>query len=62
MSAGVSPDCADARGGVFNNDSSSTWVNGLEEFLGLDTDLGYSGEGQYGMYEKIRDNKIKIRN
>jgi len=49
VSAGVSPNCADARGGLFDNSSSSTWKNGQEQFLGLDADLGYEGEGQYGL-------------
>ncbi len=48
-SAGVSPNCGDARGGLFDTSTSSTWQNGQEQFLGLDAALGYEGEGQYGM-------------
>jgi hypothetical protein len=52
VSAGVSPDCGNARGGLFDNNTSSTWENGQEQFLGLDEALGYDGEGQYGMCAK----------
>jgi hypothetical protein len=52
VSAGVSPDCGEARGGLFDNNTSSTWENGQEQFLGLNEALGYDGEGQYGMCAK----------
>ena len=60
MSAGVSPNCGDARGGLFDNNTSSTWKNGQEQFLGLDAALGYQGEGQYGMSSVsfIRRNEV----
>ncbi|PMD45912.1 acid protease [Hyaloscypha variabilis F] len=48
VSAGVPADCGSLRGGLFDNSSSTTWRNEQEQFLGLDADLGYMGEGQYG--------------
>ena len=47
-SLGVAADCQDARGGVFSNFTSSTWEQGKQYTLGVDTNLGESGEGQYG--------------
>ena len=47
-SVGVAPNCQDARGGVFSNFSSTTWEQGKQYTLGVDTNLGESGEGQYG--------------
>ena len=47
-SVGVAPNCQDARGGVFSNFSSTTWEQGKQYMLGVDTNLGESGEGQYG--------------
>ena len=57
-SLGVNGNCADARGGLFSSAQSSTWVQTyanatLDQYsLGLNTDLGESGVGQYGMYAK----------
>jgi hypothetical protein len=45
---GVDANCNDARGGTFVSTSSSTWNQSTQDYLGLNTDLGYSGEGQYG--------------
>ncbi|RDW85871.1 hypothetical protein BP5796_04196 [Coleophoma crateriformis] len=45
---GVSTDCGDERGGLWEATSSSTWQQGDQLFLGLNQDLGYSGQGQYG--------------
>ncbi|RDW74958.1 hypothetical protein BP6252_06100 [Coleophoma cylindrospora] len=45
---GVSADCGDERGGLWEATSSSTWQQGDQLFLGLNQDLGYSGQGQYG--------------
>lgn len=48
-SIGVKVNCQDDRGGVFNGAASSTWVPSDQDFLGLNTALGYQGVGQYGM-------------
>jgi hypothetical protein len=47
-SLGVAQNCQDARGGVFSNFTSTTWQQGKQYTLGVDTNLGESGEGQYG--------------
>ncbi|KUJ21618.1 acid protease [Mollisia scopiformis] len=47
-SVGVSSNCGDARGGLFNSTDSSTWIQSDQDFLGLDATLGYQGVGQYG--------------
>lgn len=53
-SLGVSSDCAEARGGVFDSAKSSTWnqtyANATQDQyqLGLNGQLGESGIGQYG--------------
>lgn len=49
-SLGVKPNCQDARGGVFSNYTSTTWEQGLQYNLDLDTNLGESGVGQYGSF------------
>ena len=49
---GVPADCGDERGGLFDSASSSSWElgQGLSQYsLGLNTDLGYDGVGQYGL-------------
>jgi hypothetical protein len=58
VSLGVDADCAEKRGGVFLNASSSTWNGSVSPtlstdqlVLGLDTSLGENGEGIYGVYE-----------
>ncbi len=49
-SAGVPADCADSRGGFFNlSQTSSTWKDEGYFGLGLNNQLGYAGEGDYGM-------------
>lgn len=48
-SVGVSSNCGDARGGLFDDTDSSTWIPSDQDFLGLDQGLGYEGVGQYGM-------------
>ncbi|CZR66087.1 uncharacterized protein PAC_15988 [Phialocephala subalpina] len=45
---GVSSNCEEARGGVFDSSKSSTWVQSDQDFLGLNAALGYQGVGQYG--------------
>jgi hypothetical protein len=50
----VPSDCANARGGLFNPNSSSTWLNqGLfginENGVGFEANLGYSQPSQYGL-------------
>ena len=56
-SQAVSPvpsDCANARGGLFNPNMSSTWLDqGLfginEDGVGFEADLGYSQAADYGL-------------
>lgn len=47
--AGVTTDCQDDRGGVFDVTKSSSWVAEKQRPLDLNADLGYAGVGQYGM-------------
>jgi len=55
-SLGVEADCGEARGGVFDSAQSSTWTqtyrNATQDqyTLGLNTQLGEDGVGQYGMF------------
>lgn len=42
-------DCAEARGAFFDPTKSSTWQEGEQNELGLNSALGYEGVGQYGM-------------
>ena len=48
-SVGVTPNCQDARGGTFSNFTSSTWESEGQFTLGVDTNLGESGVGLYGL-------------
>jgi hypothetical protein len=50
----VPNNCANARGGLFNPNSSSTWLDqGLfginENGVGFEADLGYSQSADYGL-------------
>lgn len=45
---GVSLNCQDARGGVYDSAGSSTWSKSDQYELGLNSALGYNGVGQYG--------------
>lgn len=62
FSLGVSANCSDSRGGVYQNTTSTTWnqtffeqpgegQNGNQLFLQLNTNLGESGQGLYGTLE-----------
>lgn len=50
----VPPDCAVSRGGLYNPNSSSTWVDGgtygiNQNGVGLGANLGYYQEAQFGL-------------
>jgi hypothetical protein len=47
-SRGVSLDCAEERGGSFQDQNSSTWKDEGEFALGLNNVLGYGGNASYG--------------
>ena len=44
-----SQQCLDARGGVFSWQNSSTWQFEMTSDLGLDPQLGFEGQGYYGL-------------
>ncbi len=54
-SLGVASDCIEARGGAFESQSSSTWQDEGEFTLGVNTDLGYNGVGDYGLFIITRE-------
>jgi hypothetical protein len=41
--------CTDERGGLFDLNKSSTWQKEGTYLLGLDTQLGFNGSGDYGL-------------
>ena len=45
---GVS-ECTDKRGGIFTPNTSTSWVDQGAFDLGLDTQLGFEGQGSYGL-------------
>jgi hypothetical protein len=47
-SLGVETSCQESRGGVFDSAESSSWEQGAQYELGLNSELGYTGVGQYG--------------
>jgi hypothetical protein len=44
--------CHDLRGGIFNANSSTSWTLNNYYDLGLESNLGYSGSGQFG-FDKV---------
>ena len=52
--------CPTARGGLFASNQSSTWVDQGAFGLGLDPQLGYDGDGVYGLDSIAFDDKTSV--
>lgn len=62
-SAGCDPSdtkCPPARGGLFYSNKSSTWVDQGTFGLGLDPQLGFDGDGLYGLDSIALDDKLSV--
>ena len=52
--------CFDERGGTFKRNASSTWKDQGKLWLGLDAQLGFGGQGNYGLDRIAIDNDTSV--
>ncbi|MCJ1470921.1 hypothetical protein MMC07_009569 [Pseudocyphellaria aurata] len=53
-------ECEKKRGGIFRSDNSSTWVKASSFALGLDPELGFGGNGDYGFDSIALSEQISV--
>lgn len=57
----IDSECETKRGGIFESVNSSTWVKTSIFALGLDPNLGFSGNGDYGFDSIALSDEISVQ-
>lgn len=60
-SRSIGSECEIKRGGIFHSDNSSTWVKSGSFALGLDPQLEFGGNGDYGFDSIALSEQISVK-